>query len=340
MTIITLKLTEIKTETTERPKECPYCKKETFQYWGKVEKPVRDPKIERVEVRRYRCCGCGKTFRHYPQGIEAADQSQRMVQLAAICWRMGLSLRGVSGVLGVFGRSLCHMSVWRDVQAMGQPKKKDHKVRVLGIDGFYTQVKGKDTGVMVAVDMGNGQPVALAKVDEHNLEAVLEWLRPLVEELGVEVIVSDDLEVFDQIAKILDRPHQVCRFHFLRWVLRALRELEALLGEEWRDTLDEIRRLVRTMPPQAKHWLYLLSKRIHLPKGKRSPSTDAQYRLWLLVHRLSENWERYTLFLNAQHIPATNNRTEQAIGHWRTRSKTARGFKSLPGLLAAFWVCN
>lgn len=340
MAIIILKLTEIKIETVGRPKQCPYCGHGTFQYWGKVKKPVRDPQIKQVEIKRYRCCECGKTFRQYPEGLSSADQSQRMKQLAAICWRLGLSLRGVSGVLGAFGQVLCHMSVWRDVQDLGKPRQVGHPVRVLGIDGFYTRIKGKDRGMVVAVDMGNGQPVAVAEVDEKNLPAMLKWLRPLVEELGVEVLVSDDLETFDQVAKALDRPRQVCRFHFLRWVMRTLAELQTLLDEKWRDTLDEVRRLVRTLPPQAKHDLYLLSKRIDLPKGKRSPSSDALYRLWLLAHRLSENWERYTLFLSSKEIPSTNNRTEQAIGHWRTRSKTTRGFKSLAGLSSAFWLCN
>lgn len=32
--------------------------------------------------------------------------------------------------------------------------------------------------------------------------------------------------------------------------------------------------------------------------------------------------------------------TERAIGRWRNRSKTTRGFKCLAGLFAAFRVCN
>jgi hypothetical protein len=46
------------------------------------------------------------------------------------------------------------------------------------------------------------------------------------------------------------------------------------------------------------------------------------------------------LYLIRQDVPGTNNRTEQAIGRWRVRSKSVRGFKSWAGMEAAFWVCS
>jgi DNA-directed RNA polymerase subunit RPC12/RpoP len=64
-------------EERERPKACPYCGGETFQRWGGVNKPVKDIRVRTVQVYRYRCCQCQRTFRHYPEGKSVADQTER-----------------------------------------------------------------------------------------------------------------------------------------------------------------------------------------------------------------------------------------------------------------------
>jgi hypothetical protein len=46
---------------------------------------------------------------------------------------------------------------------------------------------------LVAVDVGEGKVLAVGQVDENDPEAVRDWLEHLVKELGVEVVVSDDL---------------------------------------------------------------------------------------------------------------------------------------------------
>ncbi len=42
MSIVVLKLPDVKLKSETRPKKCPYCSEETFQGWGQVSKPVRD----------------------------------------------------------------------------------------------------------------------------------------------------------------------------------------------------------------------------------------------------------------------------------------------------------
>jgi len=44
---------------------------------------------------------------------------------------------------------------------------------------------------VVAVDMRTGQPVALGYLDEKDPQAVKKFLEPLVQRLGVSVIVTD-----------------------------------------------------------------------------------------------------------------------------------------------------
>jgi hypothetical protein len=123
MSIVVLRLPNIKSKEETRPERCPYCKGETFQRWGEVSKPVRDNELRAVKVYRYYCCSCMRTFRHYPEGVDRADQSLRLRKLAALSWTLGLSYRGVTAVFGAFGISICHMTIWRDVQEQSEQVK-------------------------------------------------------------------------------------------------------------------------------------------------------------------------------------------------------------------------
>ena len=120
MSIVVLNLPAVKHKTEERPQKCPYCEGETFQRWGQVNKALKDTRVRQVKVYRYRCCHCQHTFRHYPEGVSPAQQSERLMKLCVIMWSLGLSHRSVVLILSVFGVSLCHMSSWRDTQAAGQ----------------------------------------------------------------------------------------------------------------------------------------------------------------------------------------------------------------------------
>ena len=340
MTIVTFRLPEVKAATEKRPGKCPKCGSELLQRWGNVSKPVIDPHVSYVLIYRYRCVNCQRIFRDYPQGITQADQSERMRFVCAQIWKLGASLRQTTGIIGVWQRTICHMTVWRDIQWAAVRRGAKTKVRVAGLDGFYTKIKGKDKGLMVLLDMGDGQPVELGEVEEANPETLLTWLLPLAQQYGVEVIVTDDLSSYPVVAHELELKRQVCRFHALRWMMLALKECETTLGEPWQETIDEVRRILRNLPNTGPHLLHLLWKRIVPPKGPRTPQGDALARLRLLVLKLSENWQQYALFLAEAGVPTTNNATERAIGRWRTRSKSTRGFKSLPGLTAAFLICN
>lgn len=146
MSIVVLKLPDVKRETQARPKRCPVCEGETFQRWGQVKKPVKDVKVKVVKVYRYRCCHCQHTFRYYPEGVGRADQTKRLQQYASLCWALGLSYRHASLILSGWEVYLGHMTVWRDVQAEAQNRRKHNQrkpVRVLGLDGAYVRGWGK-----------------------------------------------------------------------------------------------------------------------------------------------------------------------------------------------------
>ena len=343
MSIVVLKLPAVKSSTETRPKSCPYCQGETFQRWGKVGKPVKDNRFAIVTLYRYRCNRCHRTFRHYPEGVDRADQTQRMRKLAAICWMLGLSLRGVGVVLSAFDASLSHMTVWRDMQEQAvllEKRRRWQGVRVMGLDGLYPLGWGKKQPVLVAVDLGDGQPVTIGHLDEANPQAVRRFLQPLVQRLGVSVIVTDDLASFRKTAEKLDLEHQVCQFHVRRWVGRMLHELQDTVPKEWLWVLDEIRDLLAQLPPEGSRRLFELWKQIPERRigqsGERSPLEMLRY----LLIRLSEHWDSYRVFDWQPDVPWTNNGTEQVIGRMKMRSRTVRGYKSWQGMWAALLLAG
>ena len=335
MSIIVLQLPDVKIKTESRPGKCPNCKGETFQRWGMGHKPIRDSQRRSVQVYRYRCCQCKRTFRHYPLGVDRADQTQRLRKLAAICWVMGLSLRGVSMILGAFGVKLCHMTVWRDLEEAARTvEKKRHwkQVRVLGLDGAYPLGWGKKRPVLIAVDLGSGQPVAIGHVNESDPQAVRRFLEPLVQRLGVSVIVTDDLMSFRSVAEKLDLEHQICQFHVRRWVGRALHELRETVSKEWHWVLDEVDNLIHELPPEGSQRLFELWKQVHELSTIRQGALSPLGQLRNLLIRLSEHWASYRLFTWQKDVPWTNNGTEQVIGRMKVRSRTVRGYKSWQGM--------
>lgn len=341
MSIVILQLPAVKRQTEKRPPSCPNCQGETFQRWGRVRKPVRDNRLRSVQVYRYRCCHCHRTFRHYPPGVDPADQTQRLRKLVAIYWILGLSLRGVTIALAPFGLTLSHMTVWRDLQeqaAILQKRRRWQPVRVLGIDGAYPLLKGRKPPVLIAVDLGSGQPVAIGRVDETNPQAVRRFLAPLVKELGVSVIVSDDLASFRRVAEKLDVEQQVCQFHVRRWVGRALRRLRDTVPKDWLWVLAEVETLLAELPIDGSRRLFELWKLIPERRTGQGGPLSALSQLRELLLRLSNHWQSYRVFDWHREVPWTNNATEQAIGRMKMRSRTVRGYKSWPGMQAALWL--
>ena len=156
MSIVVLKLPNVKQKREERPRRCRDCGGETFQRWGRVNKPVKDVRVRNVKVYRYRCCRCRRTFRHYPEGNTSADQTERLRLFAIVLWKLGLSHRASSLILSGLNVMVSFMTIWRDVQAEAQQMQKRNQwkpVRILGLDGAY--VLGRKTAGAGGGGFGN-----------------------------------------------------------------------------------------------------------------------------------------------------------------------------------------
>jgi transposase-like protein len=257
---------------------------------------------------------------------------------------LGLSYRGIAAVFAAFGVGIGRMSAWRDVQelaAQHRSRRKWQSVRVLGLDGAYVRGWGRTHPVLVAVDLGTGQPVALGYVNEYDPQAVRRFLEPLVKRLEVSVIVTDDLVHYKTVAEKLDLEHQVCQFHVRRWVGRTLKELRATVPEEWQWVLAEIKGLIGELPVEGSKRLFELWKLIPERRaGRENQPLSPLDQLRQLLLRLSEHWANYRLFDWQPDVPWTNNATEQVIGRMKVRSRTVRGYKTKPGMLSGLMVAG
>jgi hypothetical protein len=171
MKVLTIKPPQVKTEPEGRPEKCPRCGSIYLHRHGYSTKPVKDHQVRQVVTVRYKCARCSRTFRHYPSGVTRADQSRRLIVLAAVAWALGLSTRSAGfaraaeggWLFDKFGAGIGKSTALRDVRTVSEqraakPPLKKRKVRVLGLDGTLVKIRGQEHGVVIALDLGTGQP--------------------------------------------------------------------------------------------------------------------------------------------------------------------------------------
>jgi transposase-like protein len=191
-------------------------------------------------------------------------------------------------------------------------------VRVLGADETVVGLRGRAVLVGLAVDAETGATVGVDLLLGRDSQAFLRWLRPYVERLGVQVLVTDDLTTYKPVVDELAVGHQVCLAHVRKGVTNRLKKVEG-----WEEEKARIQQLVRELPRDGGAELLRLERRV-----SRSPP------LRRLVVDLLQRWPALICHQRVAGVPTTNNRTEQAIGKSKVRFKTVRGFKSLTGLMA------
>jgi transposase-like protein len=345
---ITLVIPTVNLTPTIRPDHCPYCGHWRVHRHGSVPKRLRDHQVEQVVAERYRCTGCGRTFRHYPAGVTHQQQSQRLVVLATLLWGFGLSHRAAALLLAAFGASLERMSVWRDVQRVGAALRRRRlppgTVRVLGADETVYRVRGREVVVGFVVDDLSGQTVGVELLVHRDAATVRAWLEPYVQALGVEVVVTDEQRSYGVVADELGLEQQLCLAHVRKAVSKRVRAIGEHAEREWDDPaalgqlaadLAQIRTLVADVPPDGATDLATLHRRYQAFAAPQAgePAT-AGYRMRLFTLDLWEQWPKLRRYQVRPELgmDGTNNASERAIGKSKVRAKTVRGYKSLDGL--------
>lgn len=319
---VRLLVPQVKPQPESRPNACRWCESPLLQRHQAVPKAVIDTQVRETQAVRYRCTACGRTFRHYSQGVSHYRQSQRVQGLAVLLWTLGLSEWATSHVLHALEAGIHRSSVHRDRLRAGALLRQrgvgTGRVRVLGADETGVRVRGVAQVLGFVVDGESGKTVGVDLLIRQDSAAFRRWLERYTSTLGVEVLVTDDLNTYKPVSHQLGLPQQVCLAHVRKWVAQRLRRVAG-----WEEEKALIRQLARELPVDGGDRLLRLERRVRASPELRRLVIDLIGRWPALVYHQQRPW-----------VPATNNRTEQAIGKSKVRFKTVRGFKSVAGMLA------
>ncbi|HLA42290.1 MAG TPA: hypothetical protein VJZ27_02575, partial [Aggregatilineales bacterium] len=235
---IQVRLPQVNPAVYQQVKACPHCGGKHFKPHGQKghQKKVRDVHHQEVSSQRLKCMRCKRTFRIYPQGVSQADQSDHLKGMSVLLYVLGLSYGGVSDFLAALGVFIGKTTVYDNVQSAGaasrQQGRRAESSAVIGSDGTYVKVKGVQVGIQVVVDDSTQDLLGLELVTSENSPEMLAVLRDIAQAVGAEVLVSDDLDSYKEVADELGLDHQICRKHVKDNVDELVDELFEQLQDE------------------------------------------------------------------------------------------------------------
>ena len=342
----------------QRPVQCAYheCGGQHFRLHQVVRKPLRDTRYLEVEAYRYQCLRCGRTFRVYPKGVTGAQTSLRVKGLAVLLYLLGLSYGAVSLALDALGVYLCKSSVYDTVQAVAErvPGLKREQVfaglktPALGGDLTSVKVNGQWLTLGLTVDDLSGLVLTVDDLAGEDAQTLREWIEPIAEAVGAQILVSDDADAFKSVADELGLEQQVCKGHVKRNTQALIDSLlpEATIdadgslaasGVTVEQAVADLRRLGELICTRRPEDVDALAD-MHLRYvGGCAPEAGQKatvaYRLRLLFLDRWNLWSRLTRYRSwrgphGETLDGTNNGVERAIGWWvKERYRTMRGYK-------------
>lgn len=359
---IRLVIPDVNAHPADRPRSCPYCEGEILHRHAIVKKPVKDHRSAEVEVHRYKCLSCERTFRHYPSGVSGKDQSQRTVVLAALMYALGLSCSAASHVLGALGAEISKMTVWRDAQQAGEAlrrKRPAGRVRIasLGADETVFKVGGEEVAVGFVVDAESGETLGFEVLFEGDGRAFSRWLSAYVEEFGARVLVSDDNDSYAVAASGLGLEHQLCVAHVRKYVRGRSKSIFDQAKREWGASgeklarieadLTRLKELLGELKEEGGHEIATMHRSyLWARPPDRGGRASCGYRMRMLTLGLWNDWQKIRFHLSRPELSldGTNNASERSIGRSKVRYKTMRGHKSIGGMKNAIaltqWLYN
>ena len=214
-------LPKVKPETIPVPEKCAYagCGSKKVRLHQEVNKPLRDTVYKEVQVHRYQCLRCKRTFRVYPEGTNGAQTSQRVKGIAVMLYLLGLSYGAVSLALEAMGISLCKSRVYDTVQDAAKRVpglKREHvfegvKTPALGGDLTSVKCKGKWLPLGITVDSISGLALSIDRMSGEDIKTLKEWIEPIAKSVGATVLVTDDADGFKTVADEVGVQHQAVK---------------------------------------------------------------------------------------------------------------------------------
>ncbi len=340
------------------PSKCAYadCTSLQVRLHQPVRKALRDTVHRQVEVHRYRCLKCGRTFRVYPPGVSPAQSSDRVKGLAVLLYLLGLSYGAVSLALESLGVPLSKTEVYETVQAVAArvPGLKREQVfqgvKTAALGGDLTSVKcaGQWLHLGLTVDSLSGLALTIDEVSAEDAATLKAWIEPIAASVGAQVLVTDDADGFKSAADELGLLHQVCKSHVKRNTQALIQDLRPLVAKDSDGSLkaigvastqavadlDRLAELISSRQPEQGCELEGMHHRyLSAAPPKKGALASLAYRLRLLYLDRWNLWSRLTRYRkwrgpHDEQLDGTNNACERAIGWWiKERYRSMRGYK-------------
>ena len=351
-------LPKVNPEAIRAPTRCAYagCDGRKFHLRQEVAKPLRDTVYHEVQVHRYECLRCKRTFRVYPEGASRAQTSQRVKGLAVMLYLLGLSYGAVSLALDGLGVYLCKSRVYDAVQEAARHVpglKRDQvfagvKTPALGGDLTSVKCKGEWLALGITVDPISGLALTIDALSAEDTKTLKDWIEPIAKSVGAQVLVTDDADGFKTVADEVGMQHQVCKAHVLRNTEALIERYQPLVARDADGSLQAI----GVSPQQARADLANLGELVKSRQREQATELEAMHRRYLeasppqegehqsLAYRLRlvfldrwNLWHRLTRYRKwkgpqGETLDGTNNACERAIGWWiKERYRTMRGYK-------------
>jgi len=276
--------------------------------------------------------------------------------LGILLYLLGLSYGAVSLALEALGVYMCKSRVYDTVQSAAErvPGMKRDQVfegiRTPAVGGDLTSVKvnGEWFPLGLTVDDTSGLVLTVDGLPGEDATTLEEWLEPIAEAVGAEILVTDDADAFKTVADDLGLDHQVCKSHVKRNTENLIESLRlaaetdadgslAAIGITPEQALVDLKRLGELIISRKPEEMYELET-MHYYYLNASPPRAGEkattaYRLRLLFLDRWNLWPRLTQYRtwqgpDGQTLDGTNNGSERAIGWWiKERYRTMRGYK-------------
>lgn|SRR5215475_93680 len=353
-------LPKVEPKEISEPVACVHedCGSKEIQRHQEVQKALRDTKYTLVEVQRYRCLKCGRTFRVYPQGVSKAQVSDRVKGLAVMLYLLGLSYGAVSLAMESLGVPLSKTQVYDTLQAaarrIGGMKREQVfegvQTKAVGADLTSVKCAGKWLHLGISVDAIAGLTLTIDELDAEDAQTLKEWMDPIAKSVGAEILVTDDADALKTVADSLELKQQVCKSHVGRNTQNLIDELSSKAANDEDGSLKacgadpeqaeaDLLRLgkliVSRKPEEVKEVEEMYQRYRKAPPPRKGEKASLAYRLRRLFGDRSKLWSRLTSYRKwneshdqKEHLDGTNNACERAIGWWiKERYRSMRGYK-------------
>ncbi len=351
-------LPKVNPEAITAPTRCVYegCGGKKFHLRQQVVKPLRDTVYQQVQVPRYQCLRCKRTFRVYPEGATKAQTSQRVKGLAVMLYLLGLSYGAVSLALEALGVPLCKSRVYDTVQEVARRVpglRRDQVfagVKTPALAGDLTSVKckGEWLPLGITVDPISGLALTIDALSGQDVQTLKEWIEPIARSVDAQILVTDDADGFKTVADEVGLQHQVCKAHVVRNTQDLIQRYQPLVAsdadgslaaigvsrEQAAADLQRLGELVKSRKREQAEELEALHRRyVEAAPPREGEHQTVAYRLRLLFLDRWNLWHRLTRYRHwkgpkKETLDGTNNATERAIGWWiKERYRSMRGYK-------------